>query len=241
MYMQKDKRNFKGKAAFFGLVAIWLGAAGVFADNTVAVVGGAEAASIIRNLAGTGTASFEQFPDGLPAEDFSKYSLVILTTRGPKSEPIAKYSPADSGVIEEYVSKGGRLLLIQQAPKLLLLTEDGRERPGDYLYGKSIFHRNAVECAVLDADAPLLKGVLDANPSPHWLNAVVTLPNPAFRNLIGNGEKMLVGYAKFGKGTVYYVGNNLSWMQLTKRPEEHADAESWKTLLTNIILDAQSQ
>lgn len=218
------------------LGALCFGTLAASAAEKVAVVGTAEAASIIRNLSETesGSVDFEEFREGLPASEFSNYALVILTP-GTDNAPTLSYSPADCAVIEEYVAKGGRLLLIQQAPKLLRLTEGDSDKGSDYLYGRSYYHRDGVACEVMVPEDPLLKGVLDANPAPHWFHASVLLAHDAFQNIIGGNGQILVGRAKFGDGAVYYVGHELFRMQLPSRLERHADADSWKHLLLNII------
>lgn len=231
--------KFQSKGFLCAVIALCVGVFSLTsrelaAQEFVAVAGKTESRSIMNNMLDTEASSItiEVFEDGLPAADFSKYELVILA---PTIE--YAYSPEDCGVIEEFVLQGGRLLLIQQAPKKLRITEDNQDRVSDYLFGRSYYYKDRISCMVLEAEDRLLKGVLDANPEPEWLTADVLLNNPEFETLIGNDGRILVGRMKKGKGTVYYVGHELFRMQLVQRPERHADAGSWKTLLANIILD----
>jgi hypothetical protein len=169
----------------------------------------------------------------LAVEDFDRFSMVILA--GSKDEP---YTPEESAQIDDYVQKGGRILLINQAPKNLSVAGPDADRDSSYLFGRSYYLRNSVDSQVLQPDHPLLEGVFDETPNPFWLNGNVLLRSQEWESLIGTEDLILVGTRKLGEGSAYYVGTELFRVYSNARRGgvEH-EMEGWVRILRNMIMD----
>jgi hypothetical protein len=169
----------------------------------------------------------------LPAEEFKNFNMVVLA--GSNAE--RPYTPEESAMIDDYVQNGGRLLLIQQAPKNLRFLEGGIDRDNAYLYGRSYFRRDGIDCIVNVPEDPLLEGVFEETDRPFWLNASVLLRNDAgnWIALLGHEDYLLAGYREVGAGRLYYLGHE-TFRILGQTGQEHeADVRSWVRLLKNFI------
>ncbi len=177
---------------------------------------------------------YENRGANLPASEFANYRLVIIA--GMLSE--FTYSAEDTHTIAEYVRNGGRLLMIQQAPKNFTVSEDGVDRGDNYIFGRSYYQRDGVECMLLDANSPLLEGVFDAFPEPFWLNGSVLLKSLEWTSLVGNENFILVGAREMEKGKVYYLGHE-SFRLTSKAKQEGLEdqVQGWFRLIVNIIRD----
>lgn len=168
----------------------------------------------------------------LPAEDFGKYRAVVVT--GALTEP---YNVEESLRIDNYVREGGRLILIQQAPKNFRVEDvEMKDRDSSYLFGRSYYKRQGPICAVNNASAPLLQGAFEESPDPFWLEGNVMVRGSEWENLIGTDEFVLVGELSRGHGKVYYFGHELfRLISRAKRDGKEPEVTGWVRMLTNAL------
>lgn len=174
---------------------------------------------------------YEDCGEFLTPEEFSKYRMVVLAG----GNSIRSYTSEETAQIEDYVRKGGRLLLINQSPKMFSLADGQVDRDSSYLFGRSYFRRDNPECTIYQPDSPLLAGALKENPAPFWLQANVLLKNPDWENIIGSDDFILVGQRAIENGKVYYAGTELFRILKRSREQNVADAEGWVAILKNIL------
>lgn len=172
---------------------------------------------------------FEEHPEGLPADEFDRFNLVILTGFSPEGQ----YSPEESQRINDWVERGGRLILIQQAPKLLNIME-GQDFADSYLYGRSHYSRDGEECFVLIESDPLIEGVVEPGDEPGWIRGIVLVSQDGWDNIIGSDRFSLVGRRPVGEGEVIYLGHEL-FRVLRRDDWASDDIESWKTIARSAV------
>lgn len=199
--------------------------------------GAAEIQSIIKNVIDRemGSVVYEVHEGLLPVEEFAKYRLVVLA--GANSE--RTYNAEESEKVNDYVAKGGRLVLIQQAPKNFSMT--GGNRDSDFLFGRSYYMRDRPECTVYEPESPLLEGALEPGERPFWLRGSVLLKSPEWENIIGHNEFILVGKRTIGEGTAYYLGSELFRLLIEVRAENADKADGWIRILKNILSEPASE
>lgn len=179
---------------------------------------------------------YEDQGDFLPAEEFEKYSMVILAGMPPERA----YTVEESMKIYEYVENGGRLLLIHQAPKMFSIAEGRKDE--DFAFGRSYYIRDTEsvpENTVNRPDSPLLAGAFEAAKQPFWLRGNVMLKSMEWENLIGSEAFILVGHRDIGKGKAYYAGSELFRLLIRAKTDGSPDVEGWIQILKNMISDTE--
>lgn len=183
--------------------------------------------------------SYQIIEGKLDPKEFSQYGLVVL------ARTVEPYGPDETREIERYVSGGGKLVLINVAPRSLYIVDPGPEggptrmRGDSFLFGSTRFEEGGKQTTVYQPDSPLLKDVLEEGGDPLWMRGTVFLPNPDWENLIGSDQSILVGQTALGEGTVYFLGTELFRLIKTARdagrPEE---VEGWVRILKNLVRQA---
>ncbi len=188
-----------------------------------------EAESIINMLFNRDLQSmpYEDVGEFLAADDYGNFGMVVLA--GLDAE--RGYTIEESEKIRNYVEKGGRLLLIRQAPKMF---PDGAK--GGFLFGPSFYVREGAECEVRQPDSPLLAGALEVG-HPFWLQGNVFLKSLDWENLIGTDTYILVGERRLGQGKLYYLGSELFRLLNESKSGQQGGVEGWVQILKNIFND----
>lgn len=179
---------------------------------------------------------FEDRGTFMPAGDFSDYALVIICYR-----PERPYTAEEHALISQYVSGGGKVLLINQAPVHIFDPSDAAAAAACAEWMGFISARNG---SLLDADPatvpviddPLLAGVATASgPRPSWVTGDRIVRNLAegAKVLIGTPDNALAVRRPFGLGEVLYLGPEL--FRLRQSEEHAADSGLYVTLIRNII------
>lgn len=175
---------------------------------------------------------FEDCGTNLPAKEFTNFRMVVIAGLDDQT-----YSEEESQVVEDYVRKGGRLVLIQQAPKAFRATTGGGDENFNFLFGRSSFFRDGSDCTIYEPENPLLVGAFAEVAHPFWLNASVMLKGLDWENLIGNNDDVLVGRLRMGEGEVYYMGHETFRLAKTAKEEGQEPAllgwiQIWKNILS---------
>ena len=208
------------------------------ADAPVALVGEdygwAEAKAVLKNVLEThlSEVTSESIEGRLAPEDFARYRVVVFG--GAMTQP---YTSEESQRIENYVRDGGKIVLIQQAPKNFRI-EDAQERDKDsaYLFGRSYYRRDGLPCTVYEPKAPLLEGAFEESQDPFWLQGAVMLRGLEWQNMIGHDDFVLVGQMAMGHGQVYYFGHELFRLLMRgKQDGKEQDVNDWVRMLTNAL------
>ncbi len=176
--------------------------------------------------------SFEDCGTELAAKDFANFRMVVIAGLGEQT-----YSEEDSQIVEDYIRKGGRLVLVQQTPKGFLATDGGGAENFNFLFGRSSFFRDGSDCTIYEPENPLLVGAFAEVAHPFWLNASVMLKGLDWENLIGNNDDVLVGRLRMGEGQVYYMGHEIFRLAKTAKEEGQEPAllgwiQIWKNILS---------
>lgn len=173
--------------------------------------------------------AYQQFAEHLPAEEFSRYRMVILAGN---AEGAADYTDSDSATVIGYVEKGGRLLLIRNAPQRFAAV--GR---GSGPFGVSRYDRANPASTIHQSDAAILRDVVEPGGSPFWLVGNVLLKDQAgWEKIAGTDQAILVGRQSLGEGRVYYLGSELFRLLRTgKERGKEGETEGWIRLIRNII------
>ncbi len=182
--------------------------------------------------------TYQQFATHLPAEEFSRYRMVILS--GSAEEGADYGSEEASATVIGYVENGGRLLLIRNAPQRFVA--EGR---GSGPVGASIYHRMNPTSAIHQPDAAILRDVVEPGgspgspSSPFWLAGNVLLKDQAgWEKIVGTDQAILVGRQSLGEGRVYYLGSELFRVLKTgKEQEKEREARGWVCLIRNIVTE----
>ena len=190
-----------------------------------------EVTSIIRNICDREDWVFEKKGGFLPVEDWGKYALVVIADA--QERP---FTAEEQSRIKQYLEEGGRLLLIQQAPRSL--ADAGSEDAQYEWLGMRQRAIKGVGDAMILQD-PVLAGVV-GDTRPSWLAGTQGVANLAddVQVLIGSGSEALVARRDVGKGRVYYAGNELFRLRLPASPHV-GDSGSYVKLLRNIIAEAK--
>jgi hypothetical protein len=180
----------------------------------------------------------EDCGEDIPLADLDKYGLLIVATA--IKTPLNEEGFAR---LEEYIRKGGHLLLIQDAPSSMMGAAASAKVPPFAWAGfaRSIYHKTPQECELLQPEHRILKGVFDeaalkAGKKPEWMAraSVLALPKGDMENLIGSQNGCLVGFTTVGKGWVAFLGHEIFRLRTAK-----ADPEgSWLRIIANLVKDA---
>lgn len=183
--------------------------------------------------------SYQTVEGKLDPKDFAQYGLVIL------ARTVEPYTSEETGEIEKYVNDGGKLVLINVAPRSLFIVDLGpddrakRMRGDSFLFGSTNFEEGGQKTTVFQPESPLLKGVFEGGDDPFWMKGTVFLPNPHWENIIGHDQNILVGQTQLGKGTVYFLGSELFRLMKTAKDEGRPDdVQGWIQILKNLIRQA---
>lgn len=176
--------------------------------------------------------SFENCGSELPAKEFSKFRMVVIA-----GIEVDTYTAEETQIIEDYVRQGGRLVLVQQAPKAFRATGGGGDRDLNYLFGRSYYLRDNPDCTVYEPENPLFAGALVEEARPFWLNATVMLRGLDWENLIGSNDYILVGRLRLGEGEAYYMGHEVFRLAKTAKEKNQEPAllgwiQIWKNILS---------
>ncbi len=225
------------------MVAAMVGAAGAMnaeelPAKPLALVGDAygkyDVVSITRNILDHADWVFESRGSFLPAEEFSRYALVVICHS--QSRP---YTEEEQGAIRRYLEQGGRLLLMHSAPKAMA-GEESAAALHDWLGMKAGGIRSATITQAASED-PVMKGVLREDGSlPTWSAGKqgVSSFEGDVEVLMGNEQVALAARRKVGKGMVYYLGSELFRLRLPKSVDR-ADSPHYIALIRNIIGEAE--
>ena len=232
------------------LGAFWIGlfaftAISTASDKPVGLVSGtsygrSEAKSVIKNVLKRELPdmAYEDCGAKLDPENFKNYRLVVIC--GSDDEA---YTPEQTGVIDQYLDNGGKILLIAHAAKNLRVQTDS-DKASSYLLGRSFYARDGAACEVLTPQHKLLEGVFQESPAPFWLNGSVMLSSPDWECLIGATDKtkeiILVGVRQIGSGKAYFVGSESFRMESQTKSNSVPleDFNAWVRLLKNILSDS---
>lgn len=183
--------------------------------------------------------SYQIVEGKLDPESFRQYGLVVL------ARTVEPYNPAETKMIEEYLSDGGKLVLINVAPRSLFIVDRGpgeaskRMQSASFLFGSTLFEDGGQRASVFQPESPLLKDVLAEGEDPLWLTGTVFLPNPNWENLIGSNQNILVGKTQVGKGTAYFLGSELFRLIKSAKDEGRPDdVQGWIQIFKNILREA---
>jgi hypothetical protein len=196
-----------------------------------------EVQSVIRNVLSVSADQqcvFAELGGTVPADALGRYSLIIIADG--LAQPL---SPDESRAFAGYVHGGGHVLLIGQAP-LALTRTIGFTNAAWMGISRIQPNRGGTTCAVSQADAPWLHGVLTNPPSPAWLaGGHVAVPSTnGMRALIGTpAGASLFGVRTFGQGWVAFLGHELFRMRGESSPLR-PDSPSWIRLIDNIVAAA---
>jgi len=220
-----------------GISLSWGFPGSAHADQAIGLVAGngygrSEVQSIIRNVLDRELPQvvYEECGDYLSPEDYSKYRMVVLA--GPNSD--RPYTAEEVAKIEDYIRRGGNLLLINQSPKMFPVVE-GRAGDSSCLFGRSYYLRNNPNAFVLQPDAEILQGAFEHGENPSWLQGNVMLKGPDWDAFIGLKDFILVGQLTLEKGHVYYLGSELFRLQSNEKKTGGSDVEGWIRILKNIL------
>jgi hypothetical protein len=199
--------------------------------------GSHEVTSIIRNILDHEDWLFEQRGTFLPAEEFKNYSIVVIAHA--QERP---YTAQEHALIREYLENGGRVLLIQQAPKSL--ADDLSAGAFFKWFGMKQSRIREIDPAeAVIANDKVLAGVIAAEGArPSWISGDQGVDKLAddIEVLIGAPDRALVARRKVGRGEVYFLGNELFRLRLP-RSKHVADSDSYVTLVRNVLADAAPQ
>lgn len=183
--------------------------------------------------------SYQIVEGKLDPEEFAQYGLVVL------ARTIEPYTSEETSEIEQYVNDGGKLVLINVAPRSLFIVDIGpddgakRMRSDSFLFGSTRFEEGGLKTNVFQPESPLLKDVFEGGGDPFWMKGTVFLPNPHWENIIGNDQNILVGQTQLGKGTVYFLGSELFRLIKTAKEEGRPDdVQGWSKILKNLVRQA---
>ena len=189
--------------------------------------------SIIRTIFDYEDWHFENRGTFLPADEFSKYSLVIVS-----HAQSAPYSAEDHRRIEAYLNEGGRILLIGSAPKSMYEKETQRDARAWIGFDIRRTRPEEAGAATLASD-PLLEGV-PVTPPPSWITEplVATRLEGDATVLVGTPDSALIAKRNVGKGAVYFMGSQPFRLRAAKSPHQK-DSASYIRVVRNIIAEAK--
>ncbi len=201
-----------------------------------------EVRCITRNIFDPENWDYEVRGEFLPAEEFKNYSLVIIAYAQERPFTLEEHA-----LVEQYLREGGRVLLINQAPKALADSSSPSSSRAFYGWFGMELRRNrslTPEDADVAAD-PILKNVVEADGErsarPSWISASLGVINLAggAESLISNSDGALVARRRLGEGIVYYLGSEAFRLRVQHSPHVK-DSGSYITLIRNIILEART-
>lgn len=209
------------------------GGEGTLKSRPVALVGDSygrhEVTSLTRNIFDREDWVFEDRGTFLPAEEFSRYSLVVLC------HSLARpYTRQEQEVIRTYLENGGRVLLLNQVGRTLSDAES--EGACREWMGFTLRRGKALDPGLVRvADDPVVRGV----GKPSWFaeTLVATDLAPDAVNLIGEEGQALVVRRPLGKGEVWFAANEMFRMRLPQSPHV-TDSDSYVGMLRSIIAQA---
>ncbi|MFV0338681.1 MAG: hypothetical protein ACK5LK_10630 [Chthoniobacterales bacterium] len=221
---------------FFLAVVMHPAKARAVENKPIALVGASygkyDTTSITRNILDASDWVFENRDGLLPVNEWSRYSLVIIAHS--QKRP---YTVEEQAQIEQYLKDGGRLLLLNQAPRSMA-DDESAEAQYEWLGMKQrkILAHDPEEIS-LGNDA-VLKGVAGEK-RPSWLTGDqgVSELSADVEVLIGSGNTALVAKRVVGNGVVYYLGPELFRLRLPRSPYV-ADSDSYVRLIRNIISES---
>ena len=153
----------------------------------------------------------------IPVSELDKYSLLIIATSVSKA-----LNNDEMEKLKLWVTNGGNLMLINAAPLAVCGGREELQKTKAFAWAGILNTRNirnGIQCRIMNAEAPLLKGVKidDVKTWPENVNNIADISTP-METIIGDASSCFIGTAKIGKGTVYYFGEELFRMY-GKKPE----------------------
>lgn len=191
-----------------------------------------EVTSITRNILDREDWIFETRGRFLPAEEFEKYALIVISTS--QERP---YTAEEHRIIRKYLEQGGRLLLIQQAPRHMA-DAGSADALYEWLGMKQQGIKSLAPEEAMIAQDPVLLGITGR---PSWIAGEQGVGNLAddVQVLIGSGtgDQALVARRVVGQGRVYYLGHEVFRLRGAKSPHLQ-DSDSYLALIRNILAEA---
>jgi hypothetical protein len=177
-----------------------------------------------------GTVLYENLKTTVPVDRLKDFSLIIVCTATSKA-----LTADEMKKLQEYVTNGGHLILIQAAPRVLVggwgPLKKGALKWAGIKYIE--FHKKGLQTTVLKSDSELLKGA-KMSPAPPWLKAGYTCqPTPEMQNIIGTKKYSQVGITTVGKGWVAYLGHELFRLRSKRNFQEKNGA--YEQIIRNLV------
>ncbi len=203
-------------------LAVWCAAA--WSAGPVALVGGGYGKyvrnSFIKKILLPMDVAYEDFGESMDFSRLDEFSLVIVAHGDEKLRESGDPAPA----FEQYVRGGGHVLLIANAPTMLLDTRDFSAHPWIGAQGW-VYHRDNPVASLLRPDHEWLQG-LDATREYFWLSASQLLTGPTTAEaLIGSDDSVYLSVNEYGEGwTAFLARGPFPFKREDVGPEREAQA-----------------
>ncbi len=187
--------------------------------------------SLVRNTLEHEDWVFAEAGRFLPAEEFSKYSLVFIAYATERP-----YTAQEHEQIADYIRKGGTVVLMHYAPRTI--ADEASRDAFQQWFGMELATGKGLrrESAEITDDPEVAS--LPRSPAPSWVEdkVLATRFGEGVSALVGEQGMAKVARRSLGEGKVYFLGTQVFRIR-SEKSDFFADSDSYLSLLRAIIAE----